>query len=118
MDPNQNQNNTQPNTNPAPQTVPPVQAPMAPAGTEPPIKRNNKMVLYIITVAVLILIAGFLYIIFGNLNKSAQPVVTETPTIVPSPTTGVVSDETEIDNIIVDDPESDFSDVDKDLQSL
>ena len=106
---------------PAAQGTPPVQnvqqAPTPPVET-PPAKKN--MMLYVIfAIAVLIVVGGVVAsLMMGNASKAPEPATTANPTEAVTPTPVASTDELEVDEIVVDDPVTDFTDVDKDLQGL
>ncbi len=107
--------------NPVPQAIPPAQSTQpAPPSAEIPVKKSSNLMLYVfILIAVLILIGGAGFMMMKNINSSSEPAAaTVQPTEQITPTPSVVSEETEVDSVIVDDPASDFTDVDKDLQGL
>lgn len=115
----ENIENTTPN--PIPQVSPPAQNTQpAPSSSEIPVKKSSNLMLYVlILIAILVLIGGSGFMMIKNINSSLEPAaVTPQPTEQITPTPSVVSEETEVDNVTVDDPASDFTDVDKDLQGL
>lgn len=131
MDPNKN--NTQQNTN---STVPPMQSEQSipqttpqtaqptsdsqvnPAESQPTTNKSNKMIFMFIILVILLVVFGILYFMMGTNKQAVEPTPTPVPTVAISPAPAVINDETEVDNVIINDPETDFIDVDKDLQQL
>ncbi|MEK7186239.1 MAG: hypothetical protein AAB675_02665 [Patescibacteria group bacterium] len=107
---------------PVAQETPPVQtvqaAPPPPAAETPPAKKN--IMLYVIfAIAVLIVLGGVIAsLMMGSAPKAPEPAVVVQPTAVVTPTPVASTDEQEVDGVVVDDPSTDFTDVDKDLQGL
>lgn len=107
--------NPVPNTQPQP--VPPVATP-TPAVTSTPQQpsSSNKMIIIILILVVLVLVAGGVAYWFLGKQKAQN---TEAPT--PQATTTPVSTETldqELSSIDVQNPDSEFTIVDTDLQNL
>ena len=122
MDPKTN--NTQ-NTSPAPAqapvqpvVIPPAQSapPAAPVSQNSMPEKKSKMLYVLIAIVVLILVGAGVYMFAGNKgqNNSVPSQATEKK----SEETQVSSEEAEVDSVTVNDPQKDFTDVDKNLQEL
>lgn len=92
---------------------PPVSQPMAP---QPVVeKKSHTMMIILMALIVVILIGAVVYYMMSAQPYSNAPV---TPTTKTTGEPAAASLESEVEDIIVGDIEGDFTDVDKDLQSL